>query len=152
MRRITKEIYGSALLVNADALRLQQTFVNILDNAIRFSPENGFVFVTTERTSDSYRVSLSDQGAGLPPSELELLFQPFAQRRAQPRTGKCLELGLAIARSIIDAHAGRIWAVSSMPGATFHIELPLLASAVASLPAEEITQRLDRLKVLYIED
>jgi PAS domain S-box-containing protein len=111
--------------VEADTVRLQQVFWNVLKNAIKFTPAGGSICIQTSTTSNdtSLRVRISDTGIGLRPEELGGIFEAFAQGRHQLGG---LGLGLAISRMLVESHGGRITAESPGPGrgSTFCIELP----------------------------
>jgi signal transduction histidine kinase len=115
------------LKVNADKNRLTQVLLNLLSNAIKYSPENGHVLVTAEPNDSVVRVSVIDQGQGVPPDFQSQIFSHFSQAdtsntRAKGGTG----LGLAISKEIIERHEGRIGFNSPAgEGATFFFELPL---------------------------
>jgi signal transduction histidine kinase len=99
-----------------DPARLRQVFVNVLDNAIKYTPEGGAVEVRVGRRGAEAVATVRDTGAGIPAEHLPHVFDRFyrvdrARSRAEGGTG----LGLAIARSIVEAHGGRI-ALESTPG------------------------------------
>lgn len=110
-------------LVNMDGDRVVQAVANLLDNAIKFTPENGRVAVRVTAEGDGVRVSVEDQGPGIRAEDLPHIFNRFWQARTLRRGGA--GLGLAIADGLARAHGGRIIA-ESVPGqgATFHIILP----------------------------
>jgi PAS domain S-box-containing protein len=118
--------------IRADAARLQQVFWNVLQNAVKFTPDGGSVFVQTRNLEGSGRllVEVGDTGIGLTPDEIERAFETFSQgdhsnNRSTVFGG--LGLGLAITRELLQMHAGRI-SVSSAGrnrGAIFSIELPV---------------------------
>jgi signal transduction histidine kinase len=97
--------------VTADPKKLRQALANVVGNAIKFSPHGGEVLVEVQRDGDRLRFAVYDQGPGVPPSEQELVFEPFFHATGQdegarlPGTG----LGLPVARRIAEAHGGRAW-------------------------------------------
>jgi len=111
----------------ADAERVHQVLFNLLDNAVRFTPSGGRVRVTASRSNGSVDVAVVDTGPGIAPEHLPRLFDRFyrvdtARSREEGGTG----IGLAIARSVVEAHGGRIWAESEPgKGSTFTFELPV---------------------------
>jgi DNA-binding NarL/FixJ family response regulator/signal transduction histidine kinase len=111
-------------LVWADAGRILQVLSNFLGNAVRHTPLGTIVTVQARRLGREVLLSVSDTGNGIEPEHMPHLFDRFWQARPQTRSGA--GLGLSIARGIVEAHRGRIWA-SSAPGegATFFITLPL---------------------------
>jgi len=116
------------LTVKGDKLKLRQLFLNILDNAIRYTPSGGAVCGSLVRKNGSACVTISDTGAGIPPEHLPHIFDRFyrvdsARSRADGGTG----LGLAIASSVAKLHGGEIVVESQVGrGSTFSITLPLL--------------------------
>lgn len=124
------------LFAKVDPSRFQQVVRNVLSNAVKFSPEEGRIEITAEASVDhSLHIQVRDQGPGIPPAELEAVFQAFVQS-SQTRDGSGgTGLGLAISRKIITAHGGRIHAANAAGGGTvFHIILPT-ASYTDTLPA-----------------
>jgi signal transduction histidine kinase len=114
--------------VTLDADKIKQVLRNLLDNAIKFSPEGGTIDVGTERIGGSIRVSVRDQGPGIPQDELEAVFDKFVQSSKTKTGAGGTGLGLAICQEIIAAHRGRIWAENRPEGgATFSFEIPLSA-------------------------
>jgi len=114
--------------VLADREQAERAILNVLHNAIKYSPEGGEVVISSENLIEQCRVILSimDAGPGIPPEELERVFERFYRSNwawGTPGTG----LGLAIARHIIQAHGGRIWAENRrLPerGAVFYLAFP----------------------------
>jgi len=108
-----------------DPHRLSQVFTNLLTNAVKFSPSRSEVFVRVDTRSDDVSITVTDEGVGLQSHEIPKLFQPFS-RVGAPEQTEGRGLGLYIARSIVEAHGGRIWAESAGPGAgtTVSVVLP----------------------------
>ncbi|MGI6604997.1 MAG: ATP-binding protein [bacterium] len=98
--------------------RLQQVLINLLDNALRHTPDGGRVTVTArEIEGNMVAVSVSDTGSGVPPEDLPYLFERFYKvEKARTRTTAGTGIGLAIVRSVVEAQGGQVWAESS-PGA-----------------------------------
>ncbi len=114
------------LLGRMDAVRLAQVLRNLLANAIKFSPLNGTVEVLAEHTDDDeLHVAVADRGPGVPPAELEAIFEPFVQSSQTKDGSGGTGLGLAICRKIVSAHGGHIQAENRRGGgAVFHVNLP----------------------------
>lgn len=118
--------------VEIDNDKMTQVLENILNNAIKYSPDGGEIRVRIKTTETQLIVSISDQGLGIPKKDLPLIFDRFyrvdkARSRAQGGTG----LGLSIAKEIIKQHKGFIWAKSDYgKGSTFTIVLPYDREAV----------------------
>jgi two-component system, OmpR family, sensor histidine kinase ChvG len=90
--------------------RLSQVTVNLLDNAISFSPEGGRVSVKAKRVGNEIQIAVEDEGPGIPPENLERIFERFYTDRPQESFGQNSGLGLNISRQIVVAHGGRLWA------------------------------------------
>jgi PAS domain S-box-containing protein len=116
---------GVELLADPD--RIVQALVNLVGNAIKFSPEGSTVRISIARRDEDVLVSVCDQGRGIPADQLEAVFERFRQVDASDRREKGgTGLGLAISRAIVEQHGGRIWAESPEGGgATFRFTLPL---------------------------
>lgn len=98
--------------------RLGQVLVNLITNALTFSPENGRIWVRLSRDKGSIQISVEDQGAGFPPDKLDRVFDRFyTDRPDKDGFGQHSGLGLSISKQIIDAHGGRIWAENASNGA-----------------------------------
>jgi PAS domain S-box-containing protein len=117
-------------LIMGSALQLQQVFLNIIVNAEFFMLEahkRGTLVITSEQKDDYVRISIKDDGPGIPQENLKHVFNPFFTTKA---VGKGTGLGLSICHGIISEHGGRIWAESKPgEGATFIIELPVITAA-----------------------
>ena len=122
----------TSVWIEIDTDKMTQVIDNILNNAIKYSPDGGEITVTMKTTDDQMILSISDQGLGIPKQDLPRIFDRFyrvdrARSRAQGGTG----LGLAIAKEIIKQHDGFIWAKSEYgKGSTFTIVLPYDKDAV----------------------
>ena len=122
----------TSVWIEIDTDKMTQVIDNILNNAIKYSPDGGKITVSMKTTDDQMILSISDQGLGIPKQDLPKIFDRFyrvdrARSRAQGGTG----LGLAIAKEIIKQHNGFIWAKSEYgKGSTFTIVLPYEKDAV----------------------
>src|SRR5512143_1627254 len=95
--------------------RLSQVIVNLLDNAISFSPPSGRVAVVARRIASEIQIAIEDEGPGIPPENLERIFERFYTDRPQENFGQNSGLGLNISRQIVVAHGGRLWAENRPP-------------------------------------
>ncbi|HFU4451561.1 TPA: cell wall metabolism sensor histidine kinase VicK [Streptococcus suis] len=123
---IVRDYQISPIWVEIDTDKLTQVLDNILNNAIKYSPDGGTITFSMKTTDSQLIVSISDEGLGIPKADLPKIFDRFyrvdkARSRAQGGTG----LGLAIAKEIVKQHKGFIWAKSEYGhGSTFTIVLP----------------------------
>ena len=109
-----------------DVPRVRQVFDNLLDNAIKFSPGGGTIWVIVEDVETAVQVTVRDEGIGIPPDEHEKIWRRFYQvDGSMTRTYGGTGLGLAIVQQIVKGHNGRVW-VESIPGqgSTFTFVLP----------------------------
>ncbi len=96
-------------LVTADPLRTEQVIGNLLANALRYVPEQGKVWIEIGRQGDELAISVNDNGAGVPESDLPFIFQRFWRgEKSRSRTSGGAGLGLAIAKLLVEEQAGRI--------------------------------------------
>lgn len=124
-----------ATRISADPDRIQRVLRNLLDNALRHTPAGGTIEVSARRDTSEVELRVSDSGAGVPPEELERIFDRFyrgepSRRRDEDAVSGASAtgagLGLAIARGLVQAHHGRIWAEPSpLGGVAIRIALPL---------------------------
>jgi len=123
-RRVDISLAADLPLVLVDPVQLERALVNLLENAVKFSPVDSKVDVDVEYVSGEVIVRIADRGPGLRAGELELVFEPFRHgSTASERKGA--GLGLAIAKGFVEANGGRIWAESRPgKGASFVLALP----------------------------
>jgi CheY-like chemotaxis protein len=137
-----------------DAGRLAQVFGNLLQNAIRFTPEGRTVLLRASRLDGTARFEVMDQGRGIEPGDLKVIFEMFVQsRQGLARREGGLGLGLTIAERIVTAHGGRIEAASEGlgRGAIFTVTLPL--DERAALPGQGHEPTLpEKLDIVVVED
>lgn len=123
---LTRELPTESLWVEVDQDRFIQVVDNILNNAIKYSPDGGQITCRLVETSDNVVISITDEGLGIPKKSLPHVFKRFyrvdkARSREQGGTG----LGLAISKEVIELHGGRIWVNSrENKGSTFFVSLP----------------------------
>ena len=131
---LTYDAPESPILVEGDQKRLKQLLVNLLDNAIKYTPAGGSARLSLSSTDASAVVEVSDTGRGIPPAALPHIFERF-YRHTDPRDSRVtgFGLGLAISKWIVDAHGGTIEAESQEGrGSTFTVRLPLQKSDAGS--------------------
>jgi len=134
-QKLSFDLPEKALIVQADPEKLKLVFINLLNNAIRFTNPEGEISVSVKPMHNEAWVEIRDNGVGIPANELENIFKEFYQvEDHMTRRVGGLGLGLSIARGIIKLHNGRIWAESygEGQGSTFKVVLPS-AGATGSL-------------------
>ena len=149
---------GSAdVLMRVDPVKLSQVFINLLGNAIKFSPKGGSIELEVTHTEDACLFSVADHGIGIAPENHQLIFERFRQVDAShTRSFGGTGLGLAIAKDLVVLHGGEIWVESELgKGAKFFVRLPLSekaaaeeAVAVVAAPARDPDART----ILVIDD
>ncbi len=113
-----------------DSERLTQVMINVLSNAIKFTPENGKITITADENTDSVKISITDTGIGIPQDKLLRIFDRFYQvDGSTSRKHGGVGIGLSICKGIIEKHRGSIWAESDGIGcgSTFYVQLKLVA-------------------------
>jgi CheY-like chemotaxis protein len=158
--KLTLELGATQHTVRGDSTRLQQIFWNLINNAIKFTPDTGTVTVRTANASDDrIHIEVTDTGEGIDATVLPKLFTAFEQgdvRTARKFAG--LGLGLAISKRLVEAHDGTIAASSRGRGhgSTFTVELPAIARKLHATPrsaqAIDSENTTKSLSVLLIED
>jgi signal transduction histidine kinase len=126
-RTILLDVPSSPVIMQADEARLSQVIVNLVNNALRYSPEGSIVQVFVDERRDIDIIEVSDTGPGIPQEERAHIFEPFYRSPNVCTTSKSgLGLGLAICKDIVQRHGGRIWCRSQIGrGSTFIVEMPL---------------------------
>ncbi len=112
--------------ITADAMQIERVFINLVSNAIKFTPEKGEVKITVKDTGDFMEASVTDTGIGIPKDHIHLIFQEFQRaNNAIDNNIKGTGLGLCLVKQIVEAHKGRIWFNSiENQGTTFSFTIP----------------------------
>jgi two-component system sensor histidine kinase KdpD len=111
--------------VSIDGVLLEQVFLNLLDNALKYTPPGTAIEISAEASKNEVIVSVADRGPGLPLAAIAQIFDKF-YRGDTARTPSGVGLGLTICRAIVQAHGGRIWAENREGGGlVFRFTLPL---------------------------
>lgn len=134
---VTFNMPTQSLLVTADPDKLTPAFVNILNNAIRFTPHGGQITISAVQRSGNIQVNIQDSGIGIAQEQLTKIFQEFYQ--VEPHTTRRfggLGIGLTIAKGLIETQNGRIWAESEGlgKGTTIRVMLPPAGTSTLSIP------------------
>lgn len=134
-QRITCILDETLPLIQGNRDQLIQVITNLLSNAVKYSPEGGAILLSSQREQDAIRISVQDQGIGIPEEALKDIFVPYnriasEQTRYIAGTG----LGLAVVHEVIHLHGGTIWVESTVGhGSTFHISLPI-STKIGKMP------------------
>jgi len=120
-----------ALYIDQDMI--ERVIINLLDNAIKYSPPGGTITVSTATSDGEVYLRVRDSGPGIPPEAQRVIFDKFA-RVKQRNMPHGVGLGLAFCKLAVEAHGGRIWVRSDTVGSTFTFALPVRAPATAELP------------------
>ncbi|MFA5944101.1 MAG: HAMP domain-containing sensor histidine kinase, partial [Candidatus Thermoplasmatota archaeon] len=127
--------------VDVDQAKCMQVLMNLVSNAVKYTPTGGRVDVGLKVDAKEAIVSIQDNGLGMTPEQLAQLFQPFVRlHEDKPGVAKGTGLGLYISKGIVEQHGGRIWAESAGPGkgSTFFVAWPVAgsqATAAVTSPA-----------------
>jgi CheY-like chemotaxis protein len=156
------------LRVVGDPIRLEQAVMNLLQNALKYTPDGGHVELVLERRGQHAAIRVRDDGMGIPPEELPGIFDPFTQGGHGTSGSEGLGVGLYLTRHLVELHRGRIEAASDGRGrgAQFTVLLPiasgaslddetrsLAAARARAVPGEEATgPRAGKATVLLVED
>lgn len=161
-RRHRVDVGASAgpVYVQADPVRLQQVFVNLLNNAAKYTEAGGRIDVHVHGEKDKVSVTVRDNGVGIPPDQLPRMFNLFEQSdRSLARSEGGLGIGLTLVRLLVELHGGTVTAFSEGQGkgSAFTVTLPTLRHEAASALAPESdtgTVRVDRpaLRILVVDD
>jgi signal transduction histidine kinase len=137
--RLTTQDFRGLPKINADPDYLRRAIANLVNNAIKYTPDEGTIGIAYVRRADTIDIIIADTGIGIDRSDQERIFQKFvvAEDIMQHSTSKSsflgggMGLGLTVVRGIVEAHGGRVWAESEgrdpdrLPGAKFHVLLPM---------------------------
>lgn len=110
-------------VMQADPDLMRRVLANLIDNAIRHSPEGADIRVSAEQHQDGIELAVSDAGGGIPTDRRDTVFERFQSDGAE-RTATNRGLGLAFCKIAVEAHGGRIWVDDAAPGAVFRIKIP----------------------------
>ena len=155
--RLVVKVPESGLRIEADETRLAQVIGNILNNAARYTPEGGRIWVTAAREDGHVVLRIADSGIGMRPEVLSRIFDLFMQEgRGRDGSHEGLGIGLSIAKGLVELHGGTITARSDGEGrgSEFVIRLPLAAAAEAPVdgPGPARTDGRGGMRVLVVDD
>jgi histidine kinase len=116
----------AGIFVLADGQRLEQVLVNLLSNAIRFSPEGGKIRISASQRDGFAEVCVEDEGTGIPVDQLNTIFDRYKQVGDNREVREGSGLGLTICKALVELHGGRIWAeIGDQKGSRFKFTVPL---------------------------
>lgn len=110
--RVRLELRADLPLVEADPSRLERILMNLLTNALKYSPPESGVVVRAELTNGEITTAIADHGAGIAPEDMAHVFERFCKLRTSHQAGGRLGLGLFVTKTLVEAHQGRVWAES----------------------------------------
>ena len=156
---LTMELAPSSAIVDIDQKRLVQVVTNVLNNAAKYTPDNGRILLRTEVRGPSVLIEITDNGIGMTSDLTSRVFDLFTQAHVTPdRNSGGLGLGLALVKSLVELHGGSVAASSDGlgQGSSFVIRLPLTEDSVASDTSIRITSTIQpaetALKILVVDD
>lgn len=134
---VTVRVQGEeGVMAVVDAQRMRQVLDNLIQNALKFTPREGSVTLTVRRSGHRIEIGVTDTGIGIPPEELERVFEKFYRTRRAAQVARGTGLGLPIARSIVELHGGTLTARSDgRTGTTMQVSIP------ADVPAPPLASR-----------
>ena len=144
------------LSVRADATRLKQILMNLIGNAIKFTPEGGKIELAAKRVGDFVRIEVRDSGPGIPPEEQQRIFDAFYRLRRSEKAAEGTGLGLAITQRLVQLHGGELGVESEVgSGSCFYFTLPFVPTYVAEAPGASesgAARSLAGSRILVVED
>ncbi len=144
------------LSVRADNMRLKQILMNLIGNAVKFTPEGGKIELAATRIDDVVRLEVRDTGPGIPPEEQQRIFEAFYRLSQSSKAPEGTGLGLAITQRLVELHGGNL-GLESQPGAgsCFYFTLPYVPSVVAPRVEPEVDRKPESVaaaQILVVED
>jgi len=127
---LTARLPDSLPIVVADEERFRQIVLNLLNNAIKFTPPGGKIVLKARLEGDNLVVEVQDTGVGISKEEQKLLFEPYRSLESEHERLSGLGLGLSLSKKLVELHGGQIWVKSEKgKGSTFGFSIPLAATA-----------------------
>jgi diguanylate cyclase len=131
-QRLHSKLSPTPVMIDGDPVRLAQVFVNLLDNASKYTPEGGVIELAVATTASELVITVIDSGIGMAAESLAIMFDPFVQDpQAVEFNANGLGIGLTVVRELVEAHGGRVsaWSEGLGAGSRFTVSLPLAGSA-----------------------
>jgi signal transduction histidine kinase len=124
-QKLATDIPGSLPLIRGDGPRLEQVLMNLMTNAVKFTPEGGSITIKAREQDSGLMVAVKDNGIGIAKEDQARLFKAYSRIRSDRQRQPGLGLGLALSKQVVELHGGRIWVESdSGSGSTFSFFLP----------------------------
>jgi PAS domain S-box-containing protein len=152
---LTVELPAAPLYLQGDTTRLIQVVSNLLNNAAKFTPEGGHVWLTAGQEDGDILLGVRDDGIGIAPDQLEPIFELFVQADTSlERSQGGLGLGLTLVRQLVQLHGGRVRASSEGPGqgSEFSVRLPALKESPKPQPVSDTGTKPTRRRILVVDD
>jgi signal transduction histidine kinase len=131
--RLGRDVDERLGMIEADERKVKQVLLNLLSNALKFTPEGGRIDVRARVRDGAAEISVTDTGVGIAPEDQQAVFEEFRQVGATVKKAEGTGLGLAISRKFIELHGGSIWVESTLgSGSTFTFSLPLRRAKASS--------------------
>ena len=132
-QRLVLDLGTVPVVIAADPTRLTQVVSNLVDNATKYTPEEGHIAVTLSSGADHVSLAVEDDGEGIPADRTQAIFEPFAQIAEGGRSGG-LGIGLALVRRLVDLHGGavQVWSEGPGRGSRFTLRLPVSGAPAAA--------------------
>ena len=124
-QKLTTDLPGALPLIRGDGPRLEQVLLNLMTNAVKFTPQGGSISIKVREENAGITVAVRDNGIGIAREEQSRLFKPYSRVSSDRQRQPGLGLGLALAKQVVELHGGKIWVDSeSGSGSTFSFHLP----------------------------
>ncbi len=137
--------------ITADSSKLRQVFINLIDNAVRYTQKGG-ITVRMKQDGDTVKIAIEDTGIGLEPDEIKELFKKYSRAKSALTVVEGTGIGLYVAKRIVEDHKGQIWVESPGhgKGSTFYINLPLQKNAAEAGEARDVSMKIPHLRASEI--
>jgi signal transduction histidine kinase len=131
-QKLTTDLPGSLSLIHGDGPRLEQVLLNLMTNAVKFTPRGGSITIKAREQDSGMVIAIKDNGIGIAKEEQSRLFKPYSRISADRQHQPGLGLGLALSKQVVELHGGKIWVESDAGcGSTFSFFLHKRPSARA---------------------
>ncbi len=128
-QKLNTDLPDSIPIIRGDGQRLEQVMLNLMTNAVKFTPEEGNITIRVRKEDTGLVISVRDNGIGIPKEEQDRLFKPYSRLSADRQHHPGLGLGLALSKQVVELHGGRIWVDSEQgKGSTFSFFIPRQAA------------------------